>query len=176
MTLESLLPSTSQSYLERWGLKDVPPDSDGLFGGLLLPPDQHWFLWRLSWLALVSAVYATARGLWDLCWTSWLVLGTSLLYWSKPTRGGRRALDVTMVQIAFWWQLYRAWGAEFAAPFYAISGVGCAFYAGTLYCEHRLKAMRASTLLHAGVHLCGNLANVVLYSGAIRPLSFSSPA
>ena len=172
-----LLPPDERPFLERrFGLRDAVPDSDGTFGGLLLPREQHMFLWYTSWGALVSAVYATARNLWDLCPGAWLILLTSLLYWAHPKQGWRRFLDIASVQLVFWWQLYRAWGAQYAAPFYALSAAGVALYALTLFFEHRKKWFWASTLCHGGVHFFGNLANVVLYSGSVRPLAFSSPA
>ena len=160
------------ALLARLGMRDAAPDSDGLFSGLLLPSDQHWFLWTTSWVTAVSAVYATSRGLWDLCWCPWIVLCTSLLYWARPTPGARRALDVGCVQLCFWWQLYRAWGAEYGAAYYALQALGVAAYGCSLYFEYRIKWFWVSTLFHGvGVHVVGNASNMVLYSGEIPSLS-----
>ena len=162
------------AFLARLGMRDAAPDSDGLFSGLLLPADQHWFLWTTSWVTAVSAVYATSRGLWDLCWCPWVVLFTSLLYWARPTPGARRALDVGCVQLCFWWQLYRAWGAQHGAAYYALQALGVAAYGCSLFFEYRMRWFWVSTLFHGlGVHVVGNISNMVLYSGGIPELSFS---
>ena len=72
--------------VERYiGLQEIPCDADGLYAGLIMPPEQHWILWICSWAAAGTASYATVRGMHDFAISTFTVCLTSLNnYWRKP--------------------------------------------------------------------------------------------
>ena len=70
------------------------------------------------------------------------------------------------MQLAFWYQLYRARGAEHEFAYYALVGCGIVSYMIGLY-FHKQGDAWASTLSHGGTHVFANCANVALYSGRI---------
>ena len=165
-----LLPKQPSSPLQSCGLRETAPDNDGLFSGQLIPPDQSAVLLYTSWIALISAIYAMSRGHFDLCWVPWGVLLTSLNYWRRPRRDWRRVLDIAFVQVGLCWQLWRSVGAENCHAYWALTGAGIAIYFLGLFYEHRVRQLWPSTLLHGLLHVVGNVANIVLYSGTVPPL------
>jgi hypothetical protein len=132
----------------------------------ILPPDQSDFLWTVSWFSFVSGGFAIHRGYYDLSLVPIGVGLTSLNYWRRPTHDWRRSVDRVYVVIAFLYQGYRARAAEKAMLYYLL--VICAVGCYPLSCWiGKEKSGWASTLLHAGVHVLGNVSNLVLYSGEI---------
>ena len=160
-------PAASKPSLSlRLGLVDAAPDADGLYGGCVLPPGPSAYLWRLSWLSLLSAVVALSRGHHGLLPVPLGVWATSTLYWWRPDHSWRRYLDIGCVQFALWYQVYRASRAQHALAYYALTLSGMAFFA----LGSRVSASPwASALCHGMVHILGNAANICLYSGTIPP-------
>jgi hypothetical protein len=157
---------TIKKLIARCGLSEIPPDPDGLWAGLILPPAQYWYLWRLSWLSMVSAAFAFARGYVDLAFVPLGVGITSLLYWSKPDYSWRRYLDMAYVQLALWYQIYRAAAAENRTAYLVITLSSVAAFPVGVY-FHRRGITWGSTLAHGMVHILGNLGNIVLYAGHV---------
>jgi hypothetical protein len=110
------------AWLERAGFVDEPADPDGTWSGMILPRKNYQLLWALSWLSLVSAIVAVVRGMYDLAVVPFGVWLTSLLYWYKPDYSWRRYADMIWVQVALWYQVARAYGAENMVAYYAING------------------------------------------------------
>lgn len=152
-------------------LRETEPDSDGLFGGLLLPRAQYVLLWRVSFLSFLSGVVALVTSHSDLCFVPFGVWLTSINYWRKPDHSWRRYVDIVYVQCALWYQIWRAVGAEHAAAYYALTltGIVC-FFVGAHHRHTSKSGGWLATLWHVGVHVFGNAGNIVLYLGAIRPL------
>lgn len=149
------------------GLVDPAPDADGLYSGCVLPPGPSAYLWRLSWLSLLSAAVALARGHADLCLVPLSVWATSALYWWRPDYSWRRYLDIGCVQVALWYQCYRAVQAQHALAYFSLTLAGMPFFP--------LGACLAaspwsSALCHGMVHILGNAANICLYCGAVPQL------
>jgi len=132
---------------------------------LILPPVHYWFLWRLSWLSLLSCGYAIYRGYYDLACVPGGVWLTSINYWRRPDYSWRRYFDITYVYLSLIYQTMRAYDAEYAIPYYIILAFGVGCFPISLY-FHK-KNQWVSTILHGGVHVFGNISNFVLYSGFI---------
>lgn len=115
-----------------------------------------------SFLCLVSAGYALARGLHVAAALVSVVCLTSLAYWSNPRQGVRRNVDICAVVVCGVYQTF------VLAP---VSMTGTAYVttvAAGLACYLLSRSAReksVSAWLHVGVHVWGNLGNVVLYSG-----------
>jgi hypothetical protein len=133
----------------------------------LIRPEEAYFLWKTSWICVISSAYAAYRGHWSLVPVPAGVFTTSLLYWSRPNVAWRRKVDMTYVLSAFMYQNYMAWGAEYVIPFYALSVITCACYPVS---NHLFRAGRRweSMYFHAAMHVLANICNIILYSGALQ--------
>jgi len=165
-------PAAGRSCLARLvdaaGLRDTEPDADGLYDGLILPRQQYMYLWALAWMSFASAVVAVARGYWDLAIVPAGVWLTSILYWHKPDYSWRRYVDMGWVQLALWYQVYRAVGAENMVPFYVIMAFAVASFPVGVY-FHGRREVWLCTLCHGVVHILGNVGNMTLYAGTVLP-------
>lgn len=155
-------------WMKSYGLHDTIADENGLFDGLIIPADQSRFLWYVSWLSLPSGLYAVYRGYYDLAAVPLGVLLTSLNYWRYPDYSWRRNLDMSYVFLGMSWQIYRALDAEFSILYYVFLCIGLLCYA--LSCRVLAKSVWLSTVFHAFLHIFGNISNVILYSGSVKPI------
>jgi hypothetical protein len=137
---------------------------------LVLPPEHYWFLWSLSWLSLVSALYAVYRGYYDLACVPGGVWITSINYWRYPDYSWRRYVDIAYVHIALVYQALRAYNAEYWIAYYIILAMGMICFPISVYFHKRRPW--TSTILHGMVHILGNVSNFVLYSGSINKVYF----
>jgi hypothetical protein len=136
---------------------------------LALPPSYANLLWYVSWLSLVSALYAYGRGYYDLAIVPGGVWVTSINYWRKPDYSWRRYVDIAYVHTALLYQILRAHESEYRILYYRILAIGCLFFpVGVFF--HKKSELRKSTWCHAMVHVLGNVSNFVLYSGYVAPL------
>lgn len=136
----------------------------------VLPPKQYQYLYRLSYLSLLSGSYALYQGHYDLALVPFGVFLTSINYWRHPTKSWRRSIDITYVTCCLLYQTYRSFGAsnQFWYLIILICGMAC-FPFGEYY---RTRNPTKSALWHGGVHLLGNVSNCVLYAGVVSPFVF----
>ena len=143
----------------------ILPDKDGLYNGLVLPPNQYWFLWKISWFSLGSASFAIYRGYYDLALVPLGVWLTSINYWRYPDYSWRRYLDIGYVHCSLIYQLTRAYNAEYWIPYFIILSIGIICFPISIYFHKKNSWL--STILHGMVHIFGNISNIILYSGKI---------
>jgi len=103
---------------------------------------------------------------------------TSIIYWIEPDYSWRRYLDMAVSKTAFTYQMIAAYNAQNAKAYYATAITAALFYPLGIYFSAK-ENYWASTYTHMGLHILGNLANIILYSGAIPNLDttqiFSPP-
>lgn len=135
---------------------------------VILYPDQSYFLWKVSWLSFISAIYAISQGYNDLAFVPGGVFLTSLNYWRYPDYSWRRTLDVNYVRVALSYQLLRSYNSEYAIEhlILMIVAVSC-FPIGWKYYAN--DQWWRSVYIHSLVHIIANIGNIVLYSGKIEP-------
>lgn len=51
---------------------------------VILYPNQSYFIWKVSWLSLISSIYAISQGYNDLAIVPGGVFLTSINYWRDP--------------------------------------------------------------------------------------------
>ena len=78
----------------------------------------------------------------------------------------RRTLDMGVVQVALFYQLWMTTGAQYALAYYIITGLGILAFPLGIYYYHK-KEYWASTYAHMMLHIIANIANVVLYWGSV---------
>jgi len=158
---------TIQEFLEIHGFKEEIPDSDGKFGGCIIPKDQYDFLWKVSWLASISTIVAILNCNYKMVIVPLSACITSLNYWRKPYDNWRRYLDITTVQLGLWYNIYSSFGAENAVPYWIFSLIGMSCYPISIYAKEVIKSSWLSTIIHSLVHLFGNISYIFLYAGFI---------
>ena len=135
-----------------------------LFGDCILYPAQSKFIWRVSFLSMLSCSYAIRRGHYDLALVPGGVFLTSLNYWRLPTYGWRRNLDMAYVCGALIYQNIRAYKMTTAVPYYHLMCFGSLLYPVSIYL-YKKEFYWWSTYAHCMLHIIANIGNMVLYSG-----------
>lgn len=163
--------SVWRSFLTKFDYYDTAVDEDGLYNGLVLPPTQHMYIFSLSFLSLISGIYAISRGYYDVAAVPLGVLLTSINYWRHPLfNSKRRYIDMIYVHIAMFYQIFRAYYAENVVSYYIILFASVCFFPLSWH-YHEKKETWKGTFLHGMVHILGNVSNIVLYSGSICSMS-----
>lgn len=154
------------TFLNKLGLYDTTPDEDGLFEGMCVPRPQANYILYLSSLSFVSALYGFYRGHYFFASVPFAVACTTILYWINPVDCWRRYIDMFVAMGGMVIQLLFAINAEYALVYYIfkISAMLC-YPVGHYF--HNLGYIWAGTLWHSGIHILGNIANIILYSGYI---------
>jgi len=137
----------------------------------ILYPEQYWLIWKLSFLSLFSAIYAAHNKHYDLIYVPGGVFLTSTLYWYKPDYSWRRYLDMGFVKLAVSYNMYRAYRSQYTIQYYTLVFIAICFYPLGIY-YYKKNDYWSSTYAHCMLHIFGNIANVVLYSGKIEPATY----
>ena len=132
----------------------------------ILPEEQYLVLYRISWLALVSCMYALYMGHHTLAIVPGSVFLNSVNYWRKPDYSWRRYLDMSNAVSMGVYQYYMAYGAQYGIAYYVISGLGASMYPVGVY-YYKKGDTWTSVYFHGLFHVLCNIANVILYSGYI---------
>jgi hypothetical protein len=130
-----------------------------------IPKKHAEFIYFLSHTSLFSSVYAIANKHYDLALVPGLVFLSSINYWRDPVRGIRRTVDMITVFSTLVYQLYRCLSAENMALYLFIKILGMLCYPASVYFFDKDEDL--SIIFHGFVHLFGNIANIVLYSGYV---------
>ena len=134
---------------------------------LIYQPRHSRILWRASWLFLGTAAYATYQQHYDLAIAPAGIFLTSINYWRHPTYSIRRTADIICVWIATGYTLTRTLTAQHSFICYIIYIFAFACYPiSNMYL--RQGNHTHSMLLHALMHVIGNISNIILYSGSIE--------
>lgn len=136
---------------------------------LVYPPQQSLLIYRISYLSLISSLYAIYRGHYDLALVPGSVFITSINFWSNPTYDSWwRYPDMIVVATGLTYELYRASEAENGIVYYSATSVAVCAFAVSCF-MHRINRIWAATYLHMMLHLFGNIGNIALYAGYITP-------
>jgi hypothetical protein len=119
---------------------------------------------KTSFLCVPSIICALSHGLYDAAALVSTVLTTSILYWTNPTRGFRRKLDITAVWVTALYQMGVMAPQSSNGLLYIITvcvGVTCYVISNTIG--------DPDGHVHALVHVWGNVGNLILYIGLHNP-------
>lgn len=131
-----------------------------------LPPEQASFLWKLSWLSLVSGIYATIRRHYTIAPGPICIWLTSLNYWRNPVLNSmRRKIDIFCVNFFLVRQLYITLNAQYAFFYWIIIFLTLPFYPlGCYWCKYDNWL---GTYFHSIIHIGGNIGNIIVCTGYI---------
>jgi hypothetical protein len=130
----------------------------------MIPPEHYWFLWKVSWFSLLAALFAMFLGHYEFAIVPGSVFLTSILYWCEPDYSWRRYLDMGVVVVMFVYQAILAWGTANAGVYYTLALIGALCFPLAV-ALHQQNMAWPSTVAHAGIHVLGNMANIILYCG-----------
>ncbi len=94
--------------------------------------DSHWMLY-LSPLFMGTSIYAARCGFIVLSLAEWMIIISSIYYWSKHTSQFRRKVDIIIVQISFYIHLYYAIKYKSPTTLFFISLVVITYLIGLHY-------------------------------------------
>lgn len=130
----------------------------------VLPPQYSSRLFRSSFTTCFSVYLAAKNELWYCAAMAFLVLVTSLNYWRHPVIGWRRTVDMGAVFLGMMYHIYCS--SYVANRMYQVFYL--MFILKTAYCYMRARDAPnkdVSSAWHCGVHIMGNLGNMLLYTG-----------
>ena len=136
----------------------------------ILHKEQYNLIWKVSFLSLFSSMYAVYNKHYDLACVPGGVFITSILYWYKPDYSWRRKLDMMYVKIAVIYQIMRSYHAANFKLYNATLLVSILFYLLGIY-YYKKKQLWYSTYSHCLLHVIANVANIILYSGKVVPIT-----
>lgn len=110
-------------------------------------------------------MYALANNHYDLALVPGLVYLSSINYWRNPVGGIRKNIDMITIFSTLSYQLYRCLTAENMVSYLFIKILAMSCYPASLYFYD--KDVDLSVLFHCFVHILGNIANIILYSGSV---------
>jgi len=137
----------------------TPPESSPP----ICPPLHSKYLLVISMSSLISGAYAIRQGLLHLSIVPLGVWTTSINYWRNPVYGWRRNLDLTYVPLALTYQLYYSRSMIRFTDYCVVSGVAILCYPVAWYL-HTIGWAWGGIVAHSGIHIFGNIANLILYS------------
>jgi hypothetical protein len=138
--------------------------------GCILYPKQYSYIYYSSFLFLLSSLYASYRGYYDLALVAGCVFLTSINYWRKPDYSWRRYFDIFIATLILTYQNIRAYKAEYMYTYYTLIAIGVFFFFFGIYL-FKINELWYSTYSHCLLHIFANLSSFILYSGYIAPLS-----
>lgn len=128
---------------------------------LVLPPQfsrRILFVAQFIWLSIITAITYELYFCALVCFTVWV---TSINYWSHPTKGIRRTIDIICASLGFLYHLVLAYGSLYQVQYYMVVLTGFSLY----YLARQSNDQNCSSMFHCGLHICGNISNIILYLG-----------
>ena len=136
---------------------------------LFYKSEQSILLYRTSHLFLLSSCYAFIQQLYMFALLNSCVFLSSINYWRKPMYSWRRTLDMIVVNSAVIYKHITVYYSTEYNPYnrqlyYLIFFTGSITYPISIYYYNK-NAFQVAVYLHMLLHIMGNIANIVLYSG-----------
>lgn len=149
-------------------------------GRCVLDKPQSNYLYRTSYFCIISWLYALYQKQYLLSFVPGTIFITSINFWSNPIIDCKnRYIDIVCVRICLCFQLYYCSNAEYLKEYIAVTGIGIFSFIVDCYLtkkwnilnikdkKERTFKMWIAAYLHSGLHIFGNIANIILYSGYI---------
>ncbi len=133
---------------------------------MILPIKYSKFIYYISYLLFFSGLIGFYNKKYNFFFVPIIIFLTSINYWRNPVRGIRRNIDMICVCVLFFYQNTIAHFLDFnifwKVLYFILMSLGGMCYLISNY-YHKKNNLFLSTVFHACIHLCVNLANVILY-------------
>ena len=134
----------------------------------ILYPKQSNFIYNVSFLSLISSIYAIYNKHYGIALLPGGVFITSINYWRKPDYSWRRYFDISYVIFALNYQIILSYKVQYYKEYYLLTFCGIGFFIlGVNY--YKKKNYWMSTYCHIMLHVMANIGNIILYSGSMKP-------
>ena len=128
----------------------------------MIPKDQADLLFTLSFLILITSIYAFSQKKYDIAIISFVAFLTSIAHWRDPKYGTIRNIDVIVIHFGYFYILLGAIILKIKSVLFW----SCVLLVAILYYFGRVLYLNGyvwlSVIIHCAVHLFGNLM-VALY-------------
>lgn len=148
--------------LRRFDLYDSLPDSDGLYNGYIVPLQHANLMFKLGYLSLLTTSFAVYKQYYLHSLIPMSVGLSTFLYWIKPTYGVRRYVDMAVVSSGLMYNFYHIRFSEHIVWFYIVKTLAVLSYLMGWY-YHRQGYISYGTFFHCGIHVFGQIGNIILY-------------
>jgi hypothetical protein len=133
---------------------------------MLLPIQYSKFIYYISYLSLISGLVGFYNKKYNFFFVPIIIFLTSINYWRYPVRGLRRNIDIICVCILFFYQNTSVHFIDFnifwKSIYFILMTIGTSCY--SISNRYHLKNnLYLSTVFHMCIHMCVNLANLILY-------------
>ena len=129
-------------------------------------PDHHANTFKhLSWLSLFSSLYGYSRGHYFYACVPTCVWFTSFMYWSRNDYSLWRYIDIVVVQLCLWFQIYYSQWFNTMIYFNVCMLFSVGFFCIALVSKYNWNKDHFSFICHCLVHIFANIGNVILYTG-----------
>ena len=150
------------NILMKLGYKHIKADKDGLYNGLILPKQYSKYLFWTSFFTLGSGLFVLhKKQYYSACYPLSIFI-TSANYWRHPENNWRRYLDQMVVRLCMIIHTLKVTNFVNFYPHLIIAFFSVSCYPLSYFYQDKYLPM--TILLHALLHIGGNLANIVLYS------------
>lgn len=131
-----------------------------------------------STTTVASIFSAWEKNLYHNCFLSLLVLSTSILYWSHPTNGWRRNIDMICTNGAIGFQVVYS-ASVIPTNVRLQHGImvfilGITYFAARHFGRTTPPDFDKASKCHVMLHICGNLSNLFLYNAMANVYSQNS--
>lgn len=137
--------------------------------GCILDKDQYMYIYRVSFLSVLTAMCGFAKGKNDIALVSLCGSLTSINYWRFPNYSWRRNTDMTVIILGVLYNFLRAYRCQYIMLYYLAGIISVSCYPASWYYYNKKKYW-TSTYLHCMVHVFGNATFYILYSSDIVPI------
>lgn len=114
-----------------------------------------------SSLFLVTSALAARLGLYVSSALVFTLFVTSFLYWWRPAPGLRRNVDIAAAAACYTYQLALSFKSSTQVSYIAMNALGVLSYVTS----NSMVDTDTASWFHVGLHVMGNMSNVVLYIG-----------
>jgi hypothetical protein len=129
----------------------------------ILQYEQYILIYYVSYLSLISFIYAIIQQHYNMCMVPLGVFITSINYWRKPDYSWRRYIDIFYVSCCLIYQIIKSYNSEYGLLYCIVVFIGIMFFPLGNYLSDK-KLYWLSTYAHIMVHIIGNISNIILYS------------
>ena len=132
---------------------------------LIVPQDHGYYMCMMSSLFLLSGIYAFTRGNYGFAIGPLGVWINSVNYWSNPTYGLRRNIDICWGLFALTCTAFNAYKSIHGLTWTYIMFSSLLVFYPLGWLLYMSEYFWFATIAHSMLHVFPNLANVILYSG-----------
>ena len=133
---------------------------------LILDPQYSKYIYYTTWVMLFTSLYGIYKEYYTLGYLTFVVFCSSINYWRNPIDNIIRLIDLIISFSAVLFTVFYVQSCKNLYIYYIMLIMISACYCLSKYSRYQKDYMKC-TLYHCGVHLLGNLCNMLIYNNII---------